>query len=46
LAAFASVRSGGIDHQLTRSIDDLFEVKSQENSARLPQNSFWSAFSR
>ena len=25
---------GGIDDQLTRSIDDLFGVKSRENSAR------------
>ena len=37
---------GGIDHRLTRSIDDLFCVKSRDNSARLPQNTFWSAFSR
>jgi hypothetical protein len=36
----------GIDHRLTRTIDDHFCVKSRENSARLPQNSFWGAFSR
>jgi len=40
LAAFASVCSGGIDHQLTRSIDGLSAVKCRENVTSLPQNSF------
>jgi hypothetical protein len=36
----------GIDHQLTCSIDDPFGANFGENAAPLPQNSFWSAFSR
>ena len=37
---------GGIDDQLTRSIDDLFCVKLRKNLASLPQSPIWGAFSR
>ena len=37
---------GGIDDQLTRSIDGFFCVELRKNLTSLPQSSIWSAFSR
>ena len=46
LASYACVGAGGINDQLTRSIDDLFCFKLRKNLASLPQSPVWSAFSR